>query len=275
MKKVFTFLILLLNIFSISAQTKDSTKKVYNLLNPTPNDLLRDMQTDRPDITESPYTVDAGHFQVETDLIKRVGNKPSEQNIVQNYYNLMNLKLGLSNSTDIQLVVQSFVHQQNKSSNFPEKTSGFGDLSIRLKQNIFGNDEGKSALAIMPYINIPVSKYSEGNKIDGGIIIPFSTELKNDWSFSTQAELDLISEGDKYQSSLLNSITFGKDLGKNWGLFLESYNTYNFSINDFALYLDAGLIYSINKNLNLDAGFNYGITKNSDKTIFLGLSFRH
>ncbi|MEO8795348.1 MAG: transporter [Daejeonella sp.] len=233
------------------------------------------MQTDRPDITENPYTVDAGHFQIETDLIKRVENKTSEQNVIQNYYNLMNLKLGLSNSTDLQLVVQSFVHQQNKSSNFSERTSGFGDLSIRLKQNIFGNDKGKSALGIMPYINIPVSKFSEGNKIDGGIIIPFSTELKNDWSFSAQAELDIISEGEKYQSSLLNSITFGKYLGKNWGLFLESYDTYNFSINEFAFYLDAGLIYSINKNLNLDAGFNYGVTKNSDKTIFLGFSFRH
>ena len=29
---------------------------------------MREMSTDRPDKTESPYTVDAGHFQIEWDL---------------------------------------------------------------------------------------------------------------------------------------------------------------------------------------------------------------
>lgn len=28
---------------------------------------MRDFETDRPDVTESAYTVDAGHFQLETD----------------------------------------------------------------------------------------------------------------------------------------------------------------------------------------------------------------
>src|SRR5262245_25948677 len=43
-------------------------KSIYNLFNPTPRDLMREMSTDRPDQTESPYTVDAGHFQMEMDL---------------------------------------------------------------------------------------------------------------------------------------------------------------------------------------------------------------
>jgi hypothetical protein len=30
---------------------------------------MREMSTDRPDQTESAYTVDAGHFQVEMDLV--------------------------------------------------------------------------------------------------------------------------------------------------------------------------------------------------------------
>ena len=30
---------------------------------------MREMSTDRPDKTESPYTVDAGHFQVEMDVL--------------------------------------------------------------------------------------------------------------------------------------------------------------------------------------------------------------
>ena len=43
-------------------------KAKYHLLNPTPREQMREMSTDRPDKTESPYTVDAGHFQIESDL---------------------------------------------------------------------------------------------------------------------------------------------------------------------------------------------------------------
>ena len=40
------------------ADPKD--KSGYTLLTATPANLMRDMSTDRPDQTESPYTVDAG-----------------------------------------------------------------------------------------------------------------------------------------------------------------------------------------------------------------------
>ena len=39
-------------------------KAQYTLFNPTPPQWLREMSTDRPDKTESPYTVDAVHFQI-------------------------------------------------------------------------------------------------------------------------------------------------------------------------------------------------------------------
>ncbi len=35
-------------------------KGSYNLFKPTPREFMRGMSTDRPDQTESPYTVDAG-----------------------------------------------------------------------------------------------------------------------------------------------------------------------------------------------------------------------
>jgi len=42
-------------------------KRRYNLFHPTPDALLREMATDRPDKTESAYSVDAGHYQIEMD----------------------------------------------------------------------------------------------------------------------------------------------------------------------------------------------------------------
>src|SRR5437764_1052507 len=37
-------------------------KSSYTLFNPTPLNLMRDLNPDRPDVTESPFTVDAGHY---------------------------------------------------------------------------------------------------------------------------------------------------------------------------------------------------------------------
>src|SRR6185295_420185 len=45
-------------------------KEGYTLFNPTPESLLRGLNTDRPDVTESPFTVDAGHFQTELSFVE-------------------------------------------------------------------------------------------------------------------------------------------------------------------------------------------------------------
>ena len=37
-------------------------KNQYNLFNPTPDELMRELNADRPDKTDCPFTVDAGHF---------------------------------------------------------------------------------------------------------------------------------------------------------------------------------------------------------------------
>ncbi len=40
-------------------------KSQYSLFNPTPRELWRPLSADRPDFTESPYTVDASAVQLE------------------------------------------------------------------------------------------------------------------------------------------------------------------------------------------------------------------
>jgi hypothetical protein len=52
-------------------------KSRYNLFHRTPVELRRPMSTDRPDRTESPYTVDAGLFQAEIDLFAYRSDAPT------------------------------------------------------------------------------------------------------------------------------------------------------------------------------------------------------
>lgn len=61
------------NIITISnsapENTKTADKSEYWLFDPVPNDEMREFSTDRPGKTHSSTTVDAGHFQVESDFI--------------------------------------------------------------------------------------------------------------------------------------------------------------------------------------------------------------
>src|SRR3954469_16822345 len=79
----------------------DRDKSQFNLFNPTPRDQMRELNTDRPDVTESPYTVDAGHFQLELSFVEYTydddgGNQINEFSLAPS-----NFKLGLLNNVDL------------------------------------------------------------------------------------------------------------------------------------------------------------------------------
>jgi hypothetical protein len=65
-------------VFIVPAAGQDGErhdKSRYNLFNSVPVEFMRTLSTDRPDKTESPYTVDAGHFQVEMDFASATFDK--------------------------------------------------------------------------------------------------------------------------------------------------------------------------------------------------------
>src|SRR5258705_11409916 len=61
------FLVAAVALVAGAARAED--KSGFTLFYPTPRPLMRELNTDRPDTTESPYTVDAGHFQIELSFV--------------------------------------------------------------------------------------------------------------------------------------------------------------------------------------------------------------
>ena len=144
---------------------QDSSKRSFNLFHPTPRKLMRSFATDRPDVTESAYTVDAGHFQFETDLFKSDHSSIEGIKTIRNQYNTFNLKSGVTNTLDFQFVFESFVTEKVIQGSLTKKKSGIGNITLRAKQNLWGNDHGKTAMAILPFINIPTNS---NLKVTGG-----------------------------------------------------------------------------------------------------------
>jgi hypothetical protein len=64
---------LILSLAALQAGRADDAapadKSMYSLLNPTPADAMRAFSPERPAKILNPFTVDAGHFQIESDFL--------------------------------------------------------------------------------------------------------------------------------------------------------------------------------------------------------------
>ena len=113
-------------------------KSQYNLFNPVPREAMRPLITDRPSLTEGPYTVDAGHFQVESD-IGTWTHDTDASGVVSEMTKLasVNLKTGLLPSLDLHLILDSYVRTrtEDRAAGISGRASGLGDLTVRLKKN--------------------------------------------------------------------------------------------------------------------------------------------
>jgi hypothetical protein len=242
---------------------------------------MRELSTDRPDQTESAYTVDAGHFQVEMDLVNFTYDRSSPGGARTEIWNVapMNLKVGLLNHVDLQIVLDNYVEVRTRdAAGTTERASGFGDITARLKINLWGNDGGRTALAVMPFVKLPLSATDLRNgETEGGIIIPFALELPGSWGLGAMTEVDFVSaEEGGHETEWLNSITLSCDFTERIGGYVEFVAVVG-TAPGFAWQgqVDLGFTYALSPDVQLDAGCNFGVTESApDYQPFLGLTVR-
>jgi hypothetical protein len=266
-------------LVAASGSAAAADKSGYSLLRPTPDSQLRDMSTDRPDKTESPYTVDAGRFQIETDLVAYT--RDSESGITTHAFDVMpfNLKVGLTSNTDLQLVYGAWSHVRTSGGEQTERESGFGHLVVRVKHNLWGNDGGKTALALMPFVKVPTSNMADLNDdVEGGIIVPLAVDLGGGFGLGLMTEVDILKEesGSGYAPTFVNSATVSFELTERLGLYTEIFvERSTESGAETIVTFDTGLTYAVTDNLQLDAGVNIGVRDAADDlNVFAGLSQR-
>lgn len=249
----------------------------YSLFRPVPKAQMREMETDRPGATETPITVDAGHFQYETDLVQRMFEKGESTKTNSWFINQAAIKVGLTNSTALQLNFESYTRQIEEDLVSGKKTvkSGFGDLKLRMKQNLIGNDGGNFALALLPYVKFPTSQYDSESRFEGGLLVPMQQKL-GDWNLGLQVQVDRLKddEGSARHTEFLQALSLSHPILKNLDGMTETYYTYNFKAHEWSNFVDAALQMEVKKDFKLDAGITYGIQRRASKQFFIGASFR-
>lgn len=256
-------------------------KSRYNLFDPTPEKLLRELASDRPDQTEGPTTVDAGHYQFEMDFATFTYDRTDGVRMKNWNVAPFNIRVGLLNTVELSLIFESYLRQaiDDRPARTMSILSGVGDFIARLKINLWGDDGGQTAFALLPFVKFPTSTGGLGNaSVEGGAIFPFRIKLpaKIEMGMETGFSFLRNESGGNYHEELVNSVTFTREIvGKLSGYceFFSSVSTEHDS--EWIGTVDLGLTYLLTENLQLDCGCNIGVTHAADDiNAFSGITVR-
>ena len=254
-------------------------KSDFTLFNPTPDADMRSFNTDRPPKANSPYTVDAGHFQYETDIA--VFGYGNTDGVVTHDWTVVDptLKLGLTNTIDAELQITPYESVVTTSGGVTSSVSGLGDTIARLKVNVLGDDRGAVAVALLPYVKIPTARSGLGNgSVEGGLILPISISAPGGFTVIVMPEGDYLKDavGGGYHVAFDFLINVSHALDPRWTLYGEIFTTQSFQTQYQSIYtLDTALTYALTPNMQLDFGGNFSLNSVAPRAqLYTGLSQR-
>ena len=272
-----------------AAEASDQNKSQYTLFNPTPDRLLRDLTTDRPDTTESPFTVDAGRIQVETNLFGYTRSRPDIDGTVTSSYDFLvtNVRIGLTYNSEVNVVFQPYgiVRTRPLDPLTATRSSGIGGVDIRGKFNLWGNDSfekpGATAFALLPFITLPTDRNNgiSPDGVEGGLILPFAVKLSEKFGLGLNAGVHVVrNDGTPgHHAAYLASASLSYEWSEAVSTYYEvaaRFNTGN-PLGDVAV-LATGFTYKLSKNLQFDGGVRFGVTNAADRfSPFVGVSARY
>jgi hypothetical protein len=267
----------------LAAPAVAQDKSEYTLFNPTPKQQMRDFNADRPTKANVPYTVDAGHFQYEGDIFVFGYDNTStaDTNITTWMIGNPTFKLGVLNNLDFEVnfLAYSSITTASRRTGMASTVNGFGDTFTRFKINLFGNEGGGPAMALIPYGKWPTAPQGVGNRsVEGGISAPLSIPLPCGFTTIVMGEFDYQRNPNDagYHASfpalinvnrpIVDGLTAYAEIFANWSTHRDVRDVYT---------LDFALAWTPKPNFQLDVGVNVGMVPAAPPyQLYLGISQR-
>ena len=174
-------------------------------------------------ITQWPTTVAPGRFLLEMNALSlTLDHEPGFKYTAFGAASTL-LTTGLTDHLDLQLGADLYFSQRIETNGFTERKSGMGAMRVRTKWRFY--DENGTAVAIIPYFRIPTNGGGTGTKsMEGGVIVPWSTELPTGFKFAAMAQLDFLrNDNDNgYDTHWYASAAFSRPITKALGVYGEA-----------------------------------------------------
>src|SRR5688572_14467378 len=234
---------------------------------------LRELTTDRPDATESPFTVDRDHLQLEMSVTSYTQDRFEGVRLTEWELAPFNLRYGIATNVEagIFIVPHRRVTVQPRDEPKHER-SGVGDTTLRMKVNFWGNDGGPTAFGMMVDVKLPTAANGMGTgHTDGALTFPIAYELGGGWAGAAMTSVEMVRVGDSRRAVWVNTITFARDLFTDTAGFLELTSAAGEGAH--VATFNCGITRALGPRLQLDCGVNIGISRTApDLSVFAGLA---
>ncbi|HXQ16902.1 MAG TPA: transporter [Caulobacteraceae bacterium] len=245
-------------------------KSGYTVFDPVPDNELRSLCTDRPTKSTSPCTVDTGHWQVESDVYNYSTQTADGVTTTTQLFTNPTLKLGLTNGLDVEVNVAPYeqVSTHDATAGVTTTLRGVGDLFVKAKLNLLGDDGGNVAVALEPYVKVPTAPLGVGNgAVEEGILAPIQLALPANWQLVIDPEFDLLANaaGAGRHGNISSLLSFSYPVSKTLTASLEVWGDANFdpagTVKQASFDLGAAWIPAKAPNFQLDGGVNLGLNR--------------
>jgi hypothetical protein len=171
----------------------------------------------RPDLGASACTTEPGRVLVEASFVDwtRDDTADAREDTVLGFDFLA--RFGVGPRTEVQLGWTPVAHlrTRDKATGAVSTTDGVGDVRLAVRQNLRGNEGGAVALAVEPFVTLPIARAGLGaGDWSGGVVLPMSYALDDGWTVSFTGDATVTPDED----SVGRQVVLGGALGLGRGL---------------------------------------------------------
>lgn len=236
----------------------------------------RELTTDRPDSTETPFTVEPGRVQVEASAASYVRDRQGGVRTEEWEIAPGNVRIGLGPRTEFGVFVSPHVSvTEQPRDGAKTRVRGVGDTVLRGKLNFTGNDGGDFGSGVFVDVKLPTAADGLGNgRTDYAVTFPVTFPVGLGWEGAGMTVVEWArTAAARREAAWTNTVSFARDLGETVGTFLELVSTTGTGRHQ--LVFDVGLTWRVRDDLQLDAGVNLGVSRTApDLGVFAGFARR-
>lgn len=237
---------------------------------------LRPFCADRPGKGTPTCILDVGHWQAEVGLIDGARQSDDASRAESSAYGDLFFRYGLTPTTEIQFGITPWTTEKvtDRATGDSETVDGVSDIQIGFRHSLANPDGSGVSIALAGFVTAPTgSRDVRGDGFEGGVVLPVSVPLNDDWGFSLSPEIDVVadSDGDGRHAAYTMVAGVGRGYGQ-WALGAEIWVSHDDdpieAMTQSTFDLTAVWTPPSMPNAQIDFGLNFGLNDDSPDVEF-------
>lgn len=179
---------------------------------------LRDFCADRPGKGTPSCILDVGHWQAEIGLVDGARQSDDATRAESWAYGDTFIRYGLTSLTELQFGLTPYGVEKvtDRATGDSETVHGTGDLSLGFRHSLANPDGSGLSVAVAAGVSVPTgSRAFRADGIEGGVVLPVSVPLNDDWGLSLSPGVDIVRDADGDGSHATYNLVAG--VGRSFG----------------------------------------------------------